>query len=87
MTRYANFMQDTQDLESSVCNLAPTWGHYRKLDLEGLRQTLYKLDRIKLEIEQLTKKVEQDIANEINGDKFESGISRQLFDAIPDLTR
>lgn len=62
--RYTHFMQDTQEIESAVQALAPRWGDYGRNDLDGLRATLYALDRIALMVETLTRHVVADIANE-----------------------
>jgi hypothetical protein len=83
--RYNNFMQDTQDIESAVCALAPRWGTYMQHDLDGLRATLYALDRIALMVETLTKKVVADIAKESSAtgsEHFDNVTSQKLFAVI-----
>lgn len=62
--RYERFMQDTQEIESAVQALAPRWGDYGRNDLDGLRATLYALDRIALMVEKLAIQVVIDIAKE-----------------------
>jgi hypothetical protein len=62
--RYTHFMQDTQDLESAVRSLAPTWGFYGQKDLEGLQLTVWQLERIEQRVADLKRHVERDVKRE-----------------------